>query len=475
MSSEANVLPSMPVNLTADRLRTFRLIPRIETYPRVVSLAQTTAGKLALLTCFGLILWRVDTWYWLMLACLAATTFLPQKRHLVVMLATMSYTVATYLFGTTQPLVRLSFIGGVFALGALLIWISARRPQSLVGKNALTVLFAAFTGLILLCCWLPSKGVRTTMLWEFTMVLGSYFWFIGYALLDHKAKSSKSLTLHLGSLRPFWGSTATPFPSGPASLRRVEAKDAESLAVIQLKGLKLLVWAMLLSFFLSRFTWFFHDYLHIPHFQTALYLSTKRTPVSWQLSWASIIIYYFYKLISISVWGHQIIACCRMAGFDAMRNTYRPLSSTSVAEYFNRYYFYYKELLVYFFFFPTFLKMPTRWGRLRVPLAIFAAVTFGNTFYHFTRDLGYIQANGLWNSIASYDTFFFYSIVLAAGIAISRTGDILDPSLGFVRNTLLPATLVGLFNCLLNIFSQTDRAYPLTEYLRFLGHLFFLN
>ena len=38
----------------AKKLAEFRLIPRIETYPRVVEFAQTPLGKIALLSLFGL-------------------------------------------------------------------------------------------------------------------------------------------------------------------------------------------------------------------------------------------------------------------------------------------------------------------------------------------------------------------------------------------------------------------------------------
>jgi hypothetical protein len=475
MSSEATILTGVPANFSTERLQSFRLIPRIETYPRVVALAQTVAGKLALLTCVWLLLSPVDEWNGLMVACLALTTFLPKKRQLSLMIGTLAYTAITTFLGVPNPYRILAYIGVVFVFGTLLMWTAARRQGSKLGQHAGIVLFGVFTGLILICCQLPAQRRVSLMLWQFTMILGSYLWFIGYALLDHEAKPVQELGLEVGSLRPFWGSTATPFPSGPACLRQIEATDSEKLAVTQLKGLKLLVWATLLWYFQTGYAWFFHDYLRIPHFEKALYLNTLHTPLPWYVCWASLIVYYFYKLIFISVWGHRIVACCRMAGFDALRNTYRPLSSTTIAEFFNRYYFYYKELLVYFFFFPTFLRLPSRLGKWRVTIGIFMAACVGNTYYHFTRDLWYMQGHGLWQSVKTFQVFFFYSIVLATAIAVSRSRNRPDPTLGFFRSTLRPAILVSLFYCLLGIFSTTDRNYTLAEHLRFLGHLFLLN
>jgi hypothetical protein len=475
MSSQATLLTQLPESVPTERLKSFRLIPPIETYPQIVSLAQTFAGKLGLLTCFGLLLWKVGDTGWLIVACLAATTFLPEKRHGIVMLATLGYTVCLYLLGTTKPYGLLLNVGIVLAFGTSLIWAATRPKRNWIGRHALFVLFGSFTGLILLCNGLPSGRQTTATLWQFAAILGSYVWFIGYGLLDVETKPAKELGLEIGSLRPFWGSTATPFPNGPACLRQIEAKDSVKLAVTQLKGLKLLVWSTLLSYFLSAYLWFFHEYLRLPHFEKALYLNSLHTPLPSYVCWASLIVFYFYKLISIAVWGHRLVACCRMAGFDALRNTYRPLSSTSVAEFFNRYYFYYKELLVYFFFFPTFLRLPARLGRLRVAISIFAAACLGNTYYHFTREIGYIQEHGLWAAVKTFQVFFFYTVVLATAIAMSRRRNQPDASQGFFRSTVRPAILVSVFYCLLSIFSTTDRIYPLWEHLRFLGHLFFLN
>lgn len=474
MSSEATIIAGLPASLRWERLQSFRLIPRIERYPQFVALAQTAAGKLALLTCFGLLLYRIDSWNLLVVAALGLATFLPRHRHLVVMIGTLVYTTVVTLFRTESYRI-LACQGIVLVLGTCLIWVAASQHKSGIGKHAIIVLFGVFTALILFCCWLPATNRHSETAWFFTMVLGSYVWFIGYALLENERRSVGELKLEVAALRPFWGSTATPFPSGPAFLRQVEAKDSEKLAIVQLKGLKLLLWAELLSMFLAAYDWYCHDYLGIPTYQRALYLNTLHTPLPWHVCWVALILYYFEKLIVISVWSHRIVACCRMAGFDALRNTYRPLSSTTVAEFFNRYYFYYKELLVYFFFFPTFLRLPGRLGKWRVTIGIFAAGCLGNAYYHFTRDLWYIQANGLWQSIKTFQVFFFYTVVLASAISLSRWRGRPDPSLGFFRSTLRPAIFTSLFYCLLGIFSTTDRNYPLVEHLRFLGHLFLLS
>jgi hypothetical protein len=476
MSQEATAITSISEGFPSERLRSFRLIPRIETYPSVVSLVQTSLGKLALLIVFGMLLYVTDHQSWPVVACLALTTFLPQWRHLTVSIGTLFYTGAILWMQAEHPLRALGMVALVLIGGDLLVWMAARQVTP-IGRHALLFLLGGFTSLILICCWVPAHRHHrlSILLWEFALILGTYVWFIGYVLLNHDVKPLHKFGLELGSLRPFWGSTNTPFPNGPACLRQIEARDPEQLAITQLKGLKLLIWSILLSLFLSAYTWFFHEYLGIPAYERALYLSSVHAPLSSLVCWECVILNFFRTLIDISIWGHRIIACCRMAGFEALRNTYRPLSSTTVADFFNRYYFYYKELVVRFFFFPAYHRLPARWGKLRMTLAIFAAVGVGNAYYHFTREMGYLQDHTLWQGLKSFQVFFFYCLVLAAAISISRMRDPRDPSRGFLRGTLIPAFLVSTFYCLLHIFASTDRTYTLVERLHFLGHLFFLS
>jgi hypothetical protein len=85
-------------------------------------------------------------------------------------------------------------------------------------------------------------------------------------------------------------------------LRRIEAQDPEQLAIVQLKGLKLLVWAILLSLFQVLWTDFLHGYLRIPTSAQALAMSVHCTPVAWHLRWASQILFFFEVTLSVAIW-----------------------------------------------------------------------------------------------------------------------------------------------------------------------------
>jgi hypothetical protein len=305
--------------------------------------------------------------------------------------------------------------------------------------------------------------------------VASYVWFICYAITDRSSNPQKDSTLQLAALRPLWGSTNTPFPKGAAYLRRIEAQTPEQLAVTQLKGLKLLVWAILLSVFSTLWNRLFHGYLLIPTADQALAMSVHGAPAAWQLRWASLILGFFESILAVSIMGHQIIAVCRFAGFNALRNTYRPLSSTTLAEFFNRFYYYFKELLVDFFFYPVFLRYFKQHRRLRMAFATFSAVVFGNSFYHFMRDWQIIRQVGIWQAMVSYEASLVYCLILAAGLTISQLRKRAPKSPSLLRGHIVPAFGVAAFYCVINVFVISERTYPLADYLRFFASLFFIQ
>ncbi|HLK34542.1 MAG TPA: hypothetical protein VKT29_15710 [Terriglobales bacterium] len=442
-----------------------RVIPPIETFPRFVSFAQTPAGKVALVGAFGLgygcFLPQPGEWLTVTLT-LGLISFLPKWRGILVMAGTLG-------LAATQMPVR--FFLPVAALGLILFWCARRWPQSMFGRRPVAFLLTGFALIIVATSRIPQSSPWFFPIWISVGMLTRYVWFIGYALMDRSASASRDAALEVGSFQPFWGSTTVPYAKGAAYLRRIEAKNAQELAITQLKGIKLLAWALLLLNFQHLWMFVFHTYLHIPSEAHALAMSVRRMPYPWYVCWQSQVLAFFETVLGISVFGHQVIAVCRMSGFNALRNTYRPLSSPTVMEFFNRFYFYFKELLVDFFFYPTFFRYFKRHRRLRIVAATFAAATFGNMFFHFTRDFSMIAKYGLAGSIINFQVFAFYCVVLGTALSISQLRRN-TPRTGFVFGRLLPAAWVTLFYCMLDVFGSTERNYPLTEHLRFLAHMF---
>jgi hypothetical protein len=471
-------LPTTPQELpplTSGRLANFRLIPRLEAYPSVVSFAQTLPGKVVLLALFALgLAYNRPSWMPL-ICCLALITFLPDRRRVLVTASTMVFTFLVPWSTFTSPLYVAVLIGLTLVVGAAMFWCVARWPRSWYGRRAILIFLSGFAALVLVAVNAPRDTWFGRFLWDFTFTFSTYIWFIAYSLLDAKTKSHDPFSLQLGSYRPFWGSTNTPFAKGAAYLRRIEAHTSEQFAVTQLKAVKLLAWATLISLFERFWSYSVYGYFRIPTYSQAMYVTAQHIPMPWYLCWASLIGNFFGGIISLSVLGHTMIACCRMAGFDALRNTYRPLSSRTVAEFFNRYYFYFKELLVDFFFYPVFFRFFKKHHKLRLVVSIFAAACFGNAFYHFSRDVSLIYSLGVVRALQGYQVYLFYCVALATAISISQLRQRGPAPPGFIRGQLLPSFWVMVVYCLLDVFGSTERNYPLVEHFRFFAHLFNLK
>jgi D-alanyl-lipoteichoic acid acyltransferase DltB (MBOAT superfamily) len=178
-------------------------------------------------------------------------------------------------------------------------------------------------------------------------------------------------------------------------------------------------------------------------------------------------------LLAISIWGGVIVASARMAGFRLLRNTYRPLEATTLAEFWNRYYFYYKELLVDHFFYPAFFRYFRNHRRLRMFFATFAAACVGNLLFHLIRDIHFVAELGLRKALVGEQSHAFYTFVLAIGVALSQ----LRPpnkelSRGWLRGRIVPCIWVATFFCVLHVFdAPLDREHSIWQRGEFLFHL----
>lgn len=475
MSAHVQANPEVLAGRGFSGLANFRIIPRIETYPGAVKFAQTFAGKMVILALFSAGL-RLGTEDWIPLSvALAVITFLPSRRRILVTVATLVFTFVLPWSKYLHPVYTSALIVFVIAIGAVLFWLSIELPNSVIGRHPLFVLLAGFSLLLVFASYFPNNTRWYLTVWDFTATFGVYLWFIAYSLLDRRAAGRDDFSLQLGTYRPFWGLTVVPVPKGATYWRRIEAKSAEQLAVIQMKGLKLLAWSLLITLFAKYFSQFVHGYLAIPTMGTEFLRSVNRVPDPWFVCWGTLCCEFFEEILSIAIWGHRLVACCRMAGFNALRNTYRPLSSRTIAEFWNRYYFYFKELLVDVFFYPVFLRFFKTRKKLRLAVATFAAAGFGNAFYHFIFGVKYIAQLGLWRALLGYHVYLFYCTVLATAIAISQARTRRAPPAGFVRGHLAPVFCVMLFYCLLHVFDYPERTYPITEHFRFVAHLFNLT
>jgi hypothetical protein len=259
-----------------------------------------------------------------------------------------------------------------------------------------------------------------------------------------------------------------PYGKGAKNWSRVEPKSADDLAVTQLKGLKLIVWALLLDVLLRGLRLAVYTGLDIPPLETAFqsFLETGHAP---RFGLLSVVANFPEQLLILAIAGHVIIATARIAGFRLLRNTCRPLSSRSIAEFWNRFYYYFKEILVDVYFYPTYLRWFKRRPRMRIAFATFMAAGVGNFFYHFVQENHRIAELGLLEALIRSQTYAFYCLMLVGGIVISQLrGRKFTADAGWVRGHFLPALGVAVFYCFLSFFDGPARHAPLDQHFGFL-------
>jgi len=412
-------------------MRSFRLIPRLETYPALVSWVRTAPGRLALVVVFTALLRLSGFALWLPTgAILLAASFFPARRRFIFFFA------ALYWIYRDPPLnlfllTRLPALGpaaeriplwsvfavvaGIFFLFGLYLQTVRRFPNFPVSRRPVIFLLSVLCVSVVVSVHL--SGLPYFVAVAAAMILSRYLWFFAYAVSDLRSAGVAPDAGTLGALRPFWGYTDVPFAKGALFLSRIEAKDDESLAVVQLKGLKLLAWSLVLQAAAAQLGRL--DGV-VPTYAAALAAQAAGAPVAWRLRWAVLLLQFLRSVAAVSVLGHRIVAVARMAGYAAPRNTVRPFSSTTIAEYYNRFYYYFKELLADFFFYPTYLRFFKDSPRLRLFAATLAAAGFGNAVFHFVSGADAVWSDGLRPALKSFHVYAVYCLILGVAIAVSQ-------------------------------------------------------
>jgi hypothetical protein len=277
-----------------------------------------------------------------------------------------------------------------------------------------------------------------------------------------------------------------PLGKGAAYLERVEARDDAALASAQWSALRLLAWATVLTIAMDAFRWAGYaphaeagggllGWLPaegLPPLALVLDRQVEGDPYPIAIRWASVLAEFVVSILYMTTWGHKIIAICRMAGYQAALNTDRPLLSTSVSDFYNRFYWYFKELLATFFFYPTYLRYFRTQPKVRLFVATVAAAGFGNFLFHFLRDSHEIYRLGFLEALFAYRAYGCYALVLGVAIGVSQIRLLArrrrEPQ--GLRRVVATAGVVS-FYCLLGVL-DVRTPHNLTDYARFYLSLF---
>jgi hypothetical protein len=462
--------------------------PAIETSPRLVAQAQTLTGKLVLFVLFGLVFRQLSGQWWPVIAA-AMVSLSGRHRYRVALLCTvalLAHDPQWFEFRAVHLAARHEGLTGLIDLNhlriatlllwlpaaAALLWLARRYRDRPVGRRPVLAAHAVMLCLLGLASAQLLHGAGQVMLWSVTAVFAAYFWFLAYALIDQRRREPAPLTLQLAAFHPFFGSSTTPIGKGGDHWRGVEARTPEELAVTQLKALKLIVWTYLLSVLLWAYIRIVHVKLGVAPLNVAFLRFVNDGVAPGPAGALSIAANFFGSLLHMAVWGNGIVAVGRLAGFRLLRNTWRPLSSRTVAEFWNRYYYYFKELLVHVYFYPTYVRCFKNRPRLRVAFATFMAAGVGNWFFHFLLENWRVSRDGLAPTLAYTQTYAFYCLLLAAGIIVSQLrAKRPDPNAGWLRGRLLPSLGVMLFYCMLSFFDGTEIHAPLAQHFAFLSQV----
>jgi hypothetical protein len=472
--------------------KAWRIIPQIDKDPRFVAYAQSLPGRVALFGIFTAFAFLGFLGVDFAVAPLAAVCGFKQeyRRYLIpgatlLLLWKNGFWVDTGLVqlvgeqeGLANGINQSTLLFGMLALVvAMCSCLLIAWPRIVVAvpffRRSTLCLISGFIVLVVVAQSPIVTGVPRVLLWSFLMTLLPYLWFLAYALADTGTLSRAAFWQHLGVFHPFWGSTLTPFGKGLSYLGKFEAKTPEDLAITQLKGLKLACWTVLLAVCLNAFNTLVHGYLALPRFDETFLAYIAGAAYSRYLCWVSLVAYFVEDVGTMTVWGGAIVACARMAGFRLLRNTYRPLESRTLAEFWNRYYFYYKELLVDHFFYPVFLRCFRKNLKLRMFFATFMAACVGNLIFHFIRDIGFVVEFGWWKAVSGDASHAFYTFLLAIGVGVSqmRTQN-RKRSNGRLLGRVLPCLWVALFFCVLHVFdAPLDRVHSIGQRAHFLWYL----
>lgn len=500
----------------------FSLVPQIDRSTRWINFAQTLLGSVFTVALFALLLFLhgISLW-WLISLYLLTFSLWPAQRWTILLAATWSFLLVgptdfkwhrinalfreagiNWQIQTTLEGLPLILIAMLFAT----VWIFLARRYSRVLQRPVLSLLSFYLVLMAFASYAPITATIQALLWSFLVVFGQYLWFVCYSLKECRAPRPVPLHRQFSHYLPFWYPTPIPYPKGSSYLKRIEAKTALEFAVCRLKGLKLLFWALWLNLFsqsinticfgygeflvgkmqfknISGIIQFFYQGKYIsdiialpfnvlPSYEAAFAYAVSGNPLAWQMNWGILIIDFLQFLIEVAFASHIIIAVIRMCGFNALRNTYRPLASKSIAEFWNRYFYYFKELLVEFFFYPTFFRYFKRYPVLRMYAGTMAAAFFGNFLFHFIRDIWFVIELGFFQAMVAFHTYFVYSFVLGNVIFLSqwRQEKTHVSEMGSISRFLAPVRVIG-FYCLLTIFVDFRRE-SISDNIAFLMSLF---
>jgi hypothetical protein len=423
--------------------------------------------------------------------------FTPSRRRLLLALGALFVAgtrplkdfrkTAEFMGSRPDLLSKLLLLAAVFGF-VVLCYIAARKFASLpaLARRHPQILLHSVLWILLIVLWTapPMNHTLRFVLSGCALFLPFLLWRLGYMMMTAQRgkMAGTRFTDHLMYIFPIWRGSDTPYGKGLDYLSANEARDERALAQSQLAGIKLLILGAIWSAaegmmeglifgdangYRRAFGGFSLFWKPLPE------LVGQPQAHTLGMRWLSLYLELFKRVLNWAAYGHIVIGCLRLFGFNVFRNTYKPLLAQSIVEFWNRYYYYFKELLVNFFFYPTFTRYFKKQPRMRIFAAVFMAAFVGNTYYHLI-GMNVPIVTGDWARIwAAMQSRMFYCLLLAFGIYFSmlREGSRIRSAGGRGPGRRALAILgVWTFFAIINIWSHGS--VPFVQRTRFFFGLF---
>ncbi len=465
-------------------------------HPGLIGWAATPTGRLALWAAAAVLL--PSRFRLLVLPLLALALVFPARRVDLLALGALA-TAYRFLPGAARagPFFKVAGILLMLALVALVVRAARdfRRLPRPAQRHPFVILHAALYGTLALSYLLPvARGTFFAALVTTYQKVGPFLvWRLSYVVLSGKRGSAAKSRFrdHFFYCFPIWGGTNTPTGKGYDYFRQTRVDAPEEIAAARLSGLKLLGLAWIWTGFRDllftvvrgegapRVAALLGGWnLGVPALSAAIAAAGTRQWAAGTL-WASLGIELIVGTLRWAIAGHFAVGVLRLFGFRMFRNTYKPLLSTTLVDFWNRYYYYFKELLVEFFFFPTYVKAFKTRPRLRIFAATMAAACAGNFYYHVMRDFRHLSLMPPAVAASWVASRALYSFLLGLGIFVSmlrereRRGKPSPPDLRWPALRRLRAMAgVWLFFSLIHVWGTGPLELEFGKRARFFGSLF---
>lgn len=459
----------------------FRIIPALEKNPTIVKFCQTTAGKAVLVLSFCAILYllRYPGWFELIASMLLMHIFKnrDQRYALIGYAVLMSlfsnrfatheillteYHVASdayYIFTRSMPWTQwlmsiAAVINILFLLGVYLLAFRIRFLRTSPFTSVLSITLF----LMVIAVLLPATGIVNQLaIYTIITFVRKFHWVMIYSLMHQKYLRSESpiLAIAPGIIHRI------PYGKSNAYLKMVEAKDAETFAVCQIKAVKLLLWSLILSAVMYAFgplmgypgfefaeRWLEPYRIHSLTEQIWLFLHQQAD--SNLAVWRTLLLTFVYDLLWWTTTVNAPIAVIRLFGFNLPRGVYRPLEARSIADFFGRRYYFLKEVIFDIYVFPLIQEFRTvRDRKWRVFLAIWIGVAFATASRHLMLDFFLIRKLGLMEFLWRYSPFLLRCSIFGILVGMSQfrqTPKSADQPLLSLRNALSLTVIVLVFS-----------------------------